>query len=119
MPEGAAGGEVFLARGDERSSGVFVEVDTAPGRREYGDAVTYALTFRTTVEGVRFQPTGVVVAWLPRVLGTHWQRNIRDVEETPPPFFQNYRRLAFWFSSGPRVLIAERAVVCGVILILG
>ncbi|AEJ62121.1 transglutaminase domain-containing protein [Spirochaeta thermophila DSM 6578] len=114
MPEGAAGGEVFLARGDERSSGVFVEVDTAPGRREYGDAVTYALTFRTTVEGVRFQPTGVVVAWLPRVLGTHWQRNIRDVEETPPPFFQNDRRLAFRFSSGPGVLIAERAVVCDV-----
>ncbi|MEM5948237.1 transglutaminase domain-containing protein [Spirochaetia bacterium 38H-sp] len=109
LPEAATSGEVFISDGENRTNGIFVDVNDSGGRFYAGNALTYSLEFDMSFS-VSAAESGAAIVWLPGIAKTFWQRNIRVLEENIPPYLRDKNNIAYRFSRTQTVAI-KRGIV--------
>ncbi len=97
VPDGASSGSIKVTTDKGESNTVYYEVKDAVGSKLFRDRRVFHVQYEIDVRTIAANPGGGLYLWVPRVLETPEQRNVKLVSVRPEPLIENFKGFMLFF----------------------
>jgi hypothetical protein len=97
VPDGASSGNLRIITDKGVSNNVYFEVIDVIGKKLFNNERIYHVQYSINIKDVQAKDDNGIYLWVPRIIEVPEQREVKPIEISPEPMFDNYKGIMLFF----------------------